>query len=98
MLLEEVARTSAEVAATPARLGKIERLAAALRRLRPEEVPVVVAYLSGDLPQGTIGVGWASLRDLPAAAGAAPLEALDVHHALDRIKASAGPRSPGGRR
>ena len=68
MLLEEVARTSAEVAATPARLGKIERLAAALRRLRPEEVPVAVSYLSGDLPQGTIGVGWASLRDLPAPA------------------------------
>ncbi len=65
MLLKEIARTSAEIAATPARLGKIERLGEALRRVRPEEVLVAVAYLSGELPQGTIGVGWATLRDLP---------------------------------
>src|SRR5436190_6980582 len=98
MLLQEIARTSAEVAATPPRLGKIERLASVLRRLRPEEVPVAVAYLAGELPQGTIGVGWASLRDVPPAASAASLELLDVHRAFNRIKASVGPGSQANRR
>ena len=65
MLLEEVARTSADVAAISGRLAKIERLAATLRALTSEEAPIAVAYLSGDLPQGSIGVGWATLRALP---------------------------------
>ena len=45
MLLDEVARTSADVAGTSARLGKVERLAELLRRLRPDEVPVAVALM-----------------------------------------------------
>ena len=38
MLLDEVAATSAAVAASSARLAKVERLAACLRRLEPGEV------------------------------------------------------------
>ena len=38
-------------------------LAAALREAGPLEVPIAVAYLSGELPQRQIGVGWAALRD-----------------------------------
>ncbi|MDP9341299.1 MAG: ATP-dependent DNA ligase [Actinomycetota bacterium] len=98
MLLEEIARTSAEVAATAARLGKIGRLASVLLSLRPEEVPVAVAYLSGELPQGTIGVGWASLRELPPAAASPSLTLLDVHGAFDRLKAATGPGSQAVRR
>jgi DNA ligase-1 len=91
MLLEEVARTSAGLSETPGRRAKIELLAACLRRLRPEEVSVAVAYLSGGLPQGTVGVGWASLRDLPAPAAAEPsLELLVVDSTLERIKAATG--------
>jgi DNA ligase-1 len=98
VLLEEIARTSEEVASTPARLGKIERLAATLRRLRPEEIPVAVAYLSGELPQGTIGVGWATLRDLPPAALSPSLRLLDVHGAFDGIKGVTGSGSQAVRR
>ena len=87
------------VAETPARLAKIEWLAGCLRRLRPREVPIAVAYLSGVLPQGTIGVGWASLRDLPPPAPPPPtLELLEVHAALERIRASTGPGSEAIRR
>ena len=94
MLLDEIARTSTAVAETPARLAKIERLAVCLRRLRPREVPIAVAYLSGVLPQGTIGVGWASLRDLPSPAQPPPaLELLEVDTALDRIRTATGPGS-----
>ena len=48
VLLEEIARTSADVASTSARSKKTERLAATLARLGPNEVRVGVAYLSGD--------------------------------------------------
>jgi DNA ligase 1 len=98
MLLEEIARTSADVGATRARLAKVDRLADTLRRLDPEEVHVAVAYLSGALPQGTIGVGWASLRELPPAATSPTLPLLDVHASLERIRTAAGKGSQSARR
>jgi DNA ligase-1 len=98
VLLAGIARTSSEVAATPARLAKIELLAACLREARPDEVPVAVAYLSGGLPHDRIGVGWALLRNLPPPAGAPSLEVLEVDAALRRIGAAAGPGSQTARR
>jgi DNA ligase-1 len=99
VLLDEITRTSAAVADTPARRKKIDLLAETLRRARPDEVPTAVAYLSGVLPQGTIGVGWASLRDLPAPAAPPPtLELLDVDAALTAIKTTTGPGSQTARR
>ena len=98
MLLDGVARTSADLAGTPGRTAKIERLAACLRDLRPDEVPVAAAYLSGALPQGTIGVGWAALRDLPPPAARPTLELLDVDRALDRVGAATGRGSQAARR
>ena len=64
MLLSALVEVSAEVAGTRARLKKIEAMAGVLERLEPEEIPIAVAYLSGELPQGPIGIGWASLREL----------------------------------
>jgi DNA ligase 1 len=90
MLLAEIARASVDVAATSARSKKVERLAACLAELGPEEVPVAVSYLSGELPQGSIGVGWAALRDLPQPANESSLELLDVDAAARRIAAVAG--------
>jgi DNA ligase 1 len=99
MLLVEIAGTSASVAETRGRLAKIDRLAGCLRRARSDEVPVAVAYLSGELPQGSIGVGWAALRDVPPPAGGPPsLELLEVHRAFDRIQASTGPGSQAARK
>ena len=62
MGLAGIAATSAAVAATSSRLAKTELLAACLRPLGPTEVPVAVAYLSGELPGGALGVGWAAMR------------------------------------
>ena len=99
MKLEEIARTSAAVAESPSRLVKVERLAACIRELRPEELPAAVAYLSGALPQGTIGVGWASLRELPPpVAPPGTLELLEVDAALARIGTVTGPGSQAVRR
>jgi DNA ligase 1 len=98
MLLDEIASVSDGVAATSARLAKIDRLASCLRKLRPEEVAVAVSYLSGALPQGAIGVGWAALRELPPPATAPTLELMEVDRALRALASLVGPGSQGARR
>ena len=99
MVLAEIAATSAAVAATSRRLAKTELLAACLQPLAPAEVPVAVAYLSGELPGGALGVGWAAMRALPAPAPGPPtVTLLETEAALGRIRAAAGPGSQGLRR
>ena len=98
MLLDEVAGTSAAVAASSARLAKVERLAACLRRLEPGEVHPAVAFLSGDLRQRQIGVGWAALRDAPDPASQPTLTVTEVDAAFERIGRLAGPGSQTERR
>lgn len=99
VLLDEVARASVDVGETRSRLQKIERLTACLRGLRPDEVGVAVAYLSGELPQGSIGIGWVALRDLPPAESSTPtMELLDVDATLKRIANASGFGSQGARR
>jgi len=64
VLLRELVETSEAVAATSGRTAKITEIAGLLRRAGPGEVPVVVAFLSGELRQRQIGVGYASLGEL----------------------------------
>jgi ATP-dependent DNA ligase I len=98
VLLDEVAETSAAVAASSARLAKVERLAACLRRLEPDEVHPAVAFLSGELRQRQIGVGWAALRDAPDPAPDPSLTVAEVDAAFERIGRLAGPGSQAERR
>jgi ATP-dependent DNA ligase I len=72
VLLTELAEASAGVAGTSARGAKIEQIAALLRRVPPDEVPAAVAFLSGELLQGQIGVGYAALGELLGRDAAAP--------------------------
>ena len=82
MQLIDVAAGSAEVGATSSRLAKIARIADLLRRAGTEDDPrlvaVVVSWLSGELPQRQIGVGWAALRSLPSPADEPTLTVLRV--------------------
>src|SRR5919204_706335 len=98
MLLHDLVETSVTVGATPARLGKVDALAAALRRLSADEVEAGVAYLSGELRQRQIGVGWAALSALPAPAAEPSLTIAELDEALGRIGALAGPGSQSARR
>lgn len=92
MLFGELARVSQAVAATSARTKKIELLSAFLGRLLPEELRVAVFYLSGDLPQGKIGIGYATVRDAAAqsAASEPSLQVLDVDAALTQLQSVRG--------
>ena len=94
MQLIDVADASSEVGTTSARLAKIARIADLLRGASadddPKLVTVVVSWLSGELPQRQIGVGWAALRSLPPAAAEASLSVLQVDAAFSEIGQVAG--------
>src|SRR6266850_1936380 len=89
--LAELVAVSSQVAATRSRLEKTGALASLLRRLPPVEISIAVRYLSGDLPQGRIGVGYASVhraREVPAASEAS-LTLAEVDGALEGMMAEA---------
>src|SRR5690349_12996687 len=98
MLLADLAATSTTVAATSARGAKIAALAEALGHARPEEAAAAIAFLSGDLLQRQTGVGYRSLRDLPAPAGEPSLTVAEVDEAFEAIAACSGSGSQAERR
>ncbi|QUB99263.1 ATP-dependent DNA ligase [Cellulosimicrobium cellulans] len=99
MLLAEVAATSDAVAATRSRLAKRAAIADLLRRVADDaeagsaEVEIAVAYLAGELRQRRTGLGWRSLRDLPAPAEEPGLTLTDVDAAFARMADFSGPGS-----
>ncbi|PYV17658.1 MAG: ATP-dependent DNA ligase, partial [Acidobacteria bacterium] len=63
MKLHDLVVTSRRVGETSRRLEKIALVADLLGRAAPDEVPIVVDYLSGSLRQGKVGVGYAMFRE-----------------------------------
>ena len=102
MLLSELALTSETVAATSRRGVKIDKIAALLRAASPAEVPVVVAFLSGELLQRQIGVGYAALGELlaePATGLTVPtLTVTETDAVFSAVGAVAGTGTQAGRR
>jgi ATP-dependent DNA ligase I len=98
VLIAEIAEVSRTVATTSARLAKIEALAGALRQAGPLEVPMAVAYLSGELPQRQIGVGWAALKSGFPPAAAPELTLSDVDSGFTAIGAVSGKGSAAARK
>ncbi|MGB6455257.1 MAG: ATP-dependent DNA ligase [Streptosporangiaceae bacterium] len=76
MLLDTVVRTSAAVAATPSRLAKIALIADLLTHVPAGEIDVAASFLSGDLTQRQIGVGYSALTDLMGGYGAGAVSAV----------------------
>ena len=76
--------------ATRSRKQKIAALSSLLSELPPEELEIGVAWLTGELRQGKIGVGWAAVRDAaPGTAAEAPSLTLpEVDAALSEFHAA----------
>jgi DNA ligase-1 len=92
VLLLDVAQTSVDVGGTSSRLTKVAHIANLLRRAAadPELVAIIVSWLSGELRQRQIGVGWASLRSRPAAASHPTLTVSGVDATFSEIGAVSG--------
>ncbi|HKD55365.1 MAG TPA: ATP-dependent DNA ligase [Steroidobacteraceae bacterium] len=91
-LLAALVDTSQRVGASAARLVKIRELATLLAALQPEEIEIAAHYLSGELPQGRIGTGFATLQEAAAQEGAErpTLPILDVDARLTALAATRG--------
>jgi DNA ligase 1 len=102
VLFAELAATSVAVTATSGRRAKVELLATALRGLAatgdPGEIEAGAAYLAGEMRQRQIGVGYASLRDLPPPHEIATLSVIEVDARLAELATVAGSGSQARRR
>jgi len=110
MLLHRVVTTSAAVSGSAGRLAKVAEIAGLLREVPAAEIPIAVAFLSGELTQRQIGVGYAAIVDLlgpPSArpnlpSGPAPavpeLTLAQADAAFGAIGALTGPGSQAERR
>ena len=85
MLLARLAQVSQEVAATSARSKKTALLAELFRDAEPDDVPIVIPYLAGRLPQGRLGIGWKLLSRPVAPAGDPTLTVREVDARLTEL-------------
>ncbi|KAA0929086.1 ATP-dependent DNA ligase [Streptomyces apricus] len=93
MLLSRLAVVSQEVAATSARTRKTALLAELFRDAEAADVPIVIPYLAGRLPQGRIGVGWKTLGTPVPPAAEPTLTVREVDARLTELGAVSGPGS-----
>jgi DNA ligase 1 len=91
MLLAAVVDTSRRVAETSKRLEKVELLAQLLRQLRSGEIEIAVGFLSGQIRQGRIGIGYAALREAAGSPAAeASLELAEIDSIFQEISTTSG--------
>ena len=91
MLLMDVVETSKDVAAESGRKAKSARIAELLTEAGPDIARLVVGFLTGELQQGRVGVGFAAVRDLPAGDAVEPtVTVLDVDSMVDELQRTTG--------
>jgi len=89
---------SKEVGETSSRLAKVATLAELLKQAGPEEIGLVIAWLSGGLRQAKLGVGYASIAAARGAPAASPsLQVVEVEATLTGIAATTGKGSAAAR-
>jgi DNA ligase-1 len=96
MLLHELVAVSTNLGEARARTRKVELLAQMIRAVGPTDRALAVAYLTGAIPQGRIGIGYSTIGDLDTpAATVSTLRLLDVDAWLTTL---AGITGDGSRR
>jgi DNA ligase 1 len=100
VLYAAIAQTSHQLAATASRKAKIERLAALLVQLAPDEHAIAARHLAGDAGY-KLGVGHAAVAELRGPippAGAASLTIVDIDRRLAELAGLAGAGSARAKR
>ena len=98
-LFSTIAAVSRRVAQTASRLNKVRELADCLRAVSREEVPVAIAFLSGQTRRGKLGVSYATLRSARAVppVSTPELTIADVDAAFGDLAAISGPGATAAR-
>lgn len=91
-LLASLVGVSQRVGAASARLAKVRELAAFLSALPPDEIETAAHYLSGEIRQGRIGIGYSILQAAASnpAATAGTLSIAELDRSLTVIAATRG--------
>jgi DNA ligase 1 len=99
-LFSTIAAVSRRVAQTASRLNKVRELADCLRAVTREEVPVAIAFLSGQTRRGKLGVSYATLRSARAAppVAAPQLTIADVDVSFGELAGISGPGATAARK
>ena len=98
-LLADLVAASYAVAGTSSRSSKVSTLAALLRELDRDEVPIATGLLSGVPRQGRIGIGYSSIAAVEHTAAATPsLTVADLDASITRIQGATGAGSAAKRR
>ena len=63
MVLRDLVEVSEKVRSTTRMKEKVALLADCLTQARGKEIALAASYLSGQLPQGRLGIGWATLQE-----------------------------------
>src|SRR5688572_31723373 len=96
--LWDLVATSARVGGASGRLEKIGLLADLLRRAEGDETEIAVAFLSGRLRQGRIGIGGAALEKAAGGGSREPVLTLsEVDGAMSQLLNVSGRGSTGAR-
>lgn len=91
MKLHALAQTWEALRETRSRLKKVDAVSGLLATVNGSDVASVVTMLSGELPQGRIGMGYAAVGATEAAAADEPTVTLhDVNATLTAIKETSG--------
>lgn len=89
--MSRIVETSRNVAKTRSRKAKIAELSTLIGDAEPTEIEAVVSWLSGELPQGRIGVGWRTLAQVDAVpADASTWSVVEVNAALSELASISG--------
>ena len=99
VLFATIVETSATIASTSKRSEKTRLLAELLGALDPAEVVPVVGFLTGDLHQGSIGIGWAAVSEVgDSRASASTLQVGEIDATITELDSITGTGSRRRRR
>lgn len=105
VLLQALSDAHAQLASTGSKLAKVSTLTELLRQCDTDELPIVIAAMTGEPRQGRFGVGWASLANIAPNEGAhrsahadvAAPSVLEMDALFTQLSATSGQGSVAGR-